>query len=196
MATLSVPTPATSFTVDLKTFILSHTIWIVGVIVALVGFHCWVQEHDQRLQAESAVKAAQVNIVQLQRQIDKTNAQAAQQVQTIVKIVHDVQTPTQAIPAIPQLTNVPLNARVLTDNPIQVGVDAVPLIQLLGQAKQDAVNLTACQSDLKNETAIAVQKDDQIKALTKKPAFLHRLGNAAKTVGVGIAIGIAIVALH
>jgi hypothetical protein len=37
-----------------------------------------------------------------------------------------------------------------------------------------------------------VAKDEQLKAVLKKPSFLHRLGNVAKAVGVGIGVGLLI----
>jgi hypothetical protein len=180
---------------DYRHWILSHLVWVVGVSVALIIGRAALQDHDQRVLADAQIKTDQASIASLQKQIASTNSAAAQKVQTIVKIVHDVQTPAQAVPAIPKLTDVPLNARVLPDNPVQVGVDALPLIQILGQAKQDAVNLAACQSDLKNQQAIGAQKDDEIATLKKKPSLVHRIFEVAKVLGIGIGIG-AVLGAH
>lgn len=184
----------TSF--DWRHWVLSHLVWIVAVSVGLIVGRAALQEHDQRVLADAQIKTDQVSIATLQKQIASNDAAAAQKVQTIVKIVHDVQTPAQAVPAIPQLTNVPLNARVLPDNPVQVGVDALHLIQVLGQAKQDAVNLAACQSDLKNQQQIDSKKDDEILQLRKKPSLLHRVKKSVEFAGICMGIGAALVALH
>ena len=191
---MATETPAPS-TVNLPTFLLSHAVWIVGIVVALVGFHVWVGEHDQRIAAEAAIKSSQATIATLQQQIATTNAQAAQKVQTIVKVVHDLgpaPTSAQIVAAVPQLTDAPLQARVIPNDPADISVASVPFVQFVQQAATDKVNLAACQNDLKNETAIAVQKDVQIAALKKKPAFFKRVTGVLKTVGIGIGIGIFI----
>jgi hypothetical protein len=179
-------------TFDLKTFILSHAIWVVAAVVAVIGWHAWIGEHDQRLAAEAAIKTSQAAIATLQQQIQQTDAQAAQKTQTIVKIVHDLgpaPTTGQIVAAVPQITDAPLNARVITNDPTNITVAAVPFLQFVQQAATDKVNLAACTSDLANEKAIGVQKDAQIAVLKKKPSFLHRVASVAKAVGIGIAIG-------
>lgn len=181
---------------DYRHWILTHLVWIVAVAVGLLAGRIALQEHDARVLADATVKADQANIVTLQQHIAATDAAAAQKVQTVVKIVHDVTTPAQAIPAIPQLTDVPLNSRPSVDNPAQVSVDAVPLVQLLGQCKEDSVNLTKCQSDLTDQKAIDAKKDDEIKALKKKPSFTHRLKKDLEFAGICIGIGAALVGLH
>jgi hypothetical protein len=177
---------------DWRHWLLSHAVWIAAIAVALVLGHSYVAEHDARILADAQIKMSEANIKNLTDQIAATNAAAAQRVQTIVKIVHDASTPTQVVAAVPQLTNVPLNTRVAPDNPQQVSVDALPFLGLLGQAKTDAVNLAACQSNLKDETAIVTQKQIEIVALKKKPAFWKRASGVAKAVGVGIGIGLLI----
>jgi hypothetical protein len=183
------------FITEEKAWILSHLIWLAAVGVALVVGHIALQEHDQRVLADATIKTSQATIANLESQIVTTNAQAAQKVQTVVKIVHDLgPTPTtgQVVASIPQLTDAPLNARPAADNPAQVSVDATPFLNLLAQAKTDSINLGACQSDLKNETAIAGQKDVEIAALKKKPSLLKRVKHIAEAVGVGIAIGLVL----
>lgn len=177
---------------DVKHFVLSHLIWIVGLLVALILGHSWLVEHDQRLLADQAVKTAEAQVKDLQAQIAANNAAAAQKVQVVTKIVHDVKTPEQAVQAVPQLTDVPLHTRVAPDNPTQVAVDALPLIDLLGQAKIDKINLDTCQANLATEIKIVDAKDVEIKALKKKPGFWGRVGGVAKAVGVGIGIGVLI----
>ena len=177
---------------DFRHWILSHLVWVVAVTIALIMGRSFIVEHDARILADAQIKTSEAAITTLQQQIAATNAAAAQKVQTVVKIVHDAATPTQVVTAIPQLTNVPLNARVAPDNPAQVAVDAQPFINLLGQAKTDAINLAACQSNLKDETAIVDQKQIEIAALKKKPSMWKRAAGVAKAVGVGIGIGLLI----
>ena len=180
---------------DWRHWVLSHLIWVAAVSVALVVGHSYLVEHDARIAADAAIKTSQATVANLQQQITSTNAAAAQKVQTIVKIVHDAQTPAQQIAAIPQLTDVPLNARPAPGLPDAVTVDLAPLVQELGQCKEDAVQLSACQTDLKNQTTISAQKDDQIKVLKQKPKFWVRVKHTMQLVGTGIGIGIVIAAL-
>ena len=191
---MATETPAPS-TVNLPTFLLSHAVWIVGIVVALVGFHVWVGEHDQRIAAEAAIKSSQATIATLQQQIATTNAQAAQKVQTIVKVVHDLgpaPTSAQIVAAVPQITDAPLNTRVIPNDPTDVSVASAPFLQFVQQAATDKVNLSACQNDLKSETAIAAQKDAQIAALKKKPAFMKRVKKTLEMIAICVTIGAAL----
>jgi hypothetical protein len=181
-----------STTFDLKTFLLSHAVWVVAIAVGLIVGHVALQEHDARIAAEAQIKTSEAAVATLQQQIAQTNAQAAQKVQVVTKIVHDLgpaPTPTQVVAAVPELTNVPLNARPAVDNSAQISVDAVPFVNFLAQAKTDQINLGACQSDLKNETAIAAQKDIEIKALKKKPSFWKTVKKDVEFAGVVLSIG-------
>lgn len=178
-----------------KAWLLSHLVWIVALVVALVIGHTALVEHDARVVADAQIKTSQTVIASLQQQIVAANAAAAAKVVTITKIVHDVQTVPQAVQAIPQLADQPLNARPAVDNPVQVSVDAVPLVQELGECKIAQTSLTACQIDLKNETAIAAQKDDQIKALKRKPKFWNRVKKTLEIISIAAGIG-AILGSH
>jgi len=173
-----------------KTWIVSHLVWVVAIAVALLIGHAWLGEHDAWVKAEASIKASEATVASLQQQIAANNAQAAKTVQVIVKTVSDVKTPAQAIAAIPTLTDTPLNARVAPDNPAAVEVDAVPLIEVLGQCKIDHVNLDACTQNLKDETLIVAQKNAEIVVLKKKAPFLTRLKHGAELVGAGLMIGL------
>jgi hypothetical protein len=177
---------------DWKHWLLSHAIWIVALAVALLLGHSYLMDHDRRLLADQTIKVSEAQVKDLQAQIAATNAAAAQKVQVITKIVHDVQTPTQVVAAVPQLTDVPLHTRVAPDNPVQVSVDALPFINLLGQAKTDAINLAACQENLKAETSIVAAKQTEIVALKRKPSVFKRFIGSLKAVGIGVGIGLAI----
>lgn len=174
-----------------KAWVVSHLIWIVALAVALGVGRIALTEHDERIVAEAAIKVSEAKVSELQQQIKDTDTAAAQKVQTIVKIVHDTPpTPTGVVAAVPQLTDAPLNARVIPNDPTNISVAAVPFLQFLQQSAIDKVNLAACTSDLTNEKAIVVQKDSQIADLRKKPKFLVRVKHVAEAIGVGIVIGI------
>lgn len=155
--------------------IKTHAAYIALIAILLIFGHTWLKEHDARVSAENQIK-------QIQAAMKVNDAQAAAQVQTVVKIVHDVKTVPQVVAAIPQVTNVPLNARVSPDNPLQVSVDAIPLINELAQAKEDSISLKACQSDLASEKQIVV-------ALKKKPKFWKRIERGFEEVGIAVAAG-------
>lgn len=180
----------------LENYAKTHLFYIILIIVGVVSFRCWLGEHDQRVQAENIAKQQEAHVADLQQQIVAVNQAASQKTQVVTKIVHDAVTPAQQIAAVPQLSNVELHARALPlltpDGPPQVAVDLAPLVQELGQAREDSINLKACQdtSVLKDQQLVA--KDVEIKALRKKPNFLHRITGVAKAVGVGIGIGLLI----
>lgn len=174
------------------TKLFPHFIYFALIAAILVFVHSWQSEHDQRVLADATIKSANQSIVTLQQQITTTNAKAASDQAALERALKLVRTPAQAVAAIPQLTDAPLNARTVANDPVDVTVAALPLIQVLGQAKETSIQLGACQSDLKNETAISAEKDTEIAALKKKPKFWHRIGNTLKIAGVGFAIGLAV----
>lgn len=174
----------------LETYAKTHIFYLVLIAIAVCCSHLWLQEHDARVKADGVVKQQEIVVSTLQQQIAASNAAAAAKIKTIVKIVHGAATPAQVVQAAPQLTDVPLNTRVASDNPSQVSVDALPFVQLLGQAKEDAVNLAACEVNLTDETTIASAKQTEIAALKKKPSFFKRVVSVAKAVGIGVGVGL------
>lgn len=172
------------------TFLVSHLVWVVALAVALLVGHAWLAEHDARLAAETQIKTSEANVKNLTTQIATTNAAAVQKVQVITRVIHDVQTPAQAVAAFPQITDAPLNARVAPDNPAQVSVDAVPLAQALGECRIEKTDLDACQANLVAETAIVAEKTKEIATLKKPKSFFRRVGGTAKAVGIGIGVGL------
>jgi hypothetical protein len=181
---------------DWRHWVLTHLVWIVAAAVALLMARSFVAEHDARILADAQIKVSEKSVADLAKQISTTNTAAAEKVRTVVKIVHDAQTPLQQIAAVPQLTDVPLNARSIpalaANGPPQVAVDLAPLVQELGQCRESSVQLAACQSNLQAETAITGQKQIEIAALQKKPAFWQRVAGIAKAVGIGVGIGILV----
>jgi len=176
----------------LTTFGKTHLTYIVIILIGLIAFRSWLAEHDARQAADAVVKTEQTQIAGLQQQIVAVNAAADQKVQIVTKVIHDAKTPAQVVAVVPQLTEVPLNTRVAPDNPAQVSVDALPFLGLLGQAKEDAINLKACQDTTVLKDQQLQAKDIEIAALKKKPNFWHRMLGTAKAVGVGIGIGAVI----
>jgi hypothetical protein len=174
----------------LQTYAKTHIFYIVLIAVGFVAFRSWLQEHDARRAADAVVKQQEVLVADLKQQIAAAQQQAVQKVQVITKVVHDIQTPAQAVAHIPELTDAPLNARVSPDNGGQLSVDALPFIAILGQARIDKTNLDTCQqvASLKDQQLTA--KDAEIAALKKKPSFWKRVTGTAKTVGIGIGIGL------
>jgi hypothetical protein len=171
----------------------THLFYLALIASGLIFFHCWTQEHDQRLLAEQTVKAAQTQVQTLQAQIASEQAQAAATIASIQAKVISVKTPQQAVAAIPDLSSLPLNARPAVDNPTQVSVDAVPLAQTLGQCSEDKVALLSCQQEQGQKDQIISEQKIEIVALKKKPSFLRRVLGTAKAVGIGIGIGVLLV---
>lgn len=170
----------------------THLFYIVLIAVGIIAFRSWLAEHDQRLQTTVQLAASQEKIKDLEDQIVAVNAAAQKQVQTVVKIVHDVATPQQAVAAIPQLTDAPLNARVSPDDPTQISVAAIPFTALLGQCKTDAIELSACTQREKDKDAIITEKTKDISNLKKPQNFWKRTLSTLKAVGIGIGIGAAL----
>ena|SRR5208282_5078218 len=180
---------------DFRHWLLTHLVWIIALAVGFYGFTQWRYEHDNSAAKAAQLQVAQANIANLQAQIVANDNQAAQKVQVITRIVHDAQTPAQVVAAIPTLTDIPLNARTIPNDPVDVEVAAVPLIDLIGRFAADETNLTACRSDLTAEKAIVVQQQTEIIILKRKPPLKQRLIHAAKVGGTILGIGI-LIGLH
>lgn len=166
------------------TAIKTHIPAVIIVAALIIGGHSWLQEHDARLQSDMIVQVAQTQVHDLQAQISAVNLAAAQKVQVITKVIHDVKTPTQAVAALPDLTTVPLNARPAVDSPSQISVDAVGITVALGQAKVDKINLDACTTNTTNLQGIIKAREDEVAALKHPKGFWKRVGGTLRTVGV------------
>lgn len=138
----------------------THAVYIALVALLLFFGHIWLSEHDARVQAENTIKG-------LKSQIVTTDKQTAQTVQTVRTIVLKTKTPAQVIAAIPELTDVPLNARP-GPTPSTVVVDSSALLTVVADLKITTTQLAGCQSDYKAEQEMVV-------ALKKKPKFWKRI---------------------
>lgn len=180
----------------MESYIKTHLFYIVLIVVGVIAFRSWSQEHDARILAEQQIKQSDAQVKTLQQQITTTTAQATQKALKVTQIVKAAKTPAQQIAAVPQLTDIPLNARPIAslspDGPAQVAVDLAPLVQELGQCKTAAINLGACTTNYNSCQDIVKLRDGEIATLKKKPNFWHRVATVAKDVGIGIGIGFAL----
>ena len=206
---------------DIKTFLMSHSIWVVALIVGSVGFYSWKAEYTSRVQADATVKVAESNVVTLQKQVDSNNAdiaslkqqqaasdaRAQQQIQALTTLVVSVKTTPQAVQAIEKVSDNKVQPVAQADGSVTIPQpQVIPLFQELAQGKSDTVALASCKSDLITQqqvtaktqanvdaqVAIVKQKDDEIVVLRKKPGFWHRVGSSLKQIGIGVGIGITL----
>lgn len=164
-------------------------VWAAVVVAALLCAGLWMHEHDARIRAEEAVKTAQTNIAALQSQVQASAQVTAATVTAIQKKAAKVTTPAQAIAAIPDISDVPLNARPLPDMPTAVAVEAVPLYQELASCRVTEAKLDGCAAAAALTAKIIVQKDAEIAALKKPNSFWHRAKEIAEAVAIGAAVG-------
>lgn len=164
----------------------THVFYLVLIAVGVFAGRAWLQEHDQRIAAEAVVKQNAITVADLRDQMKTTAAQAAKQVQVIVKTVAEAKTPAQVVTAIPQLTDAPLNARVAPDVPGAVLVDAQALVQEIGQCKQDAIQLAACTTNSATQEKIIATDEATIKSLKKPRSFFQKLGTGLKIALIAI----------
>lgn len=185
-------------TLDWKHWLLTHLIYIVIIVAMVVGFRSWRAEHDARLAAEKSIAVSQQVVKSLQDQITQRDAASAKQVQTIVKVIHDVQTPQQAAQNLPAVVTSPLAAPVAVEASGDWLVPRSDVMGIFAQLSDDKlcrVELTNVRADLTDEKAINTQLNGQIAILKKKPSFWHRVGSTMKKVGIGVGIGIGIAAV-
>ena len=180
----------------MENYLKTHLLYIILIIGGVMGFHIWLQEHDLRLQDDKVVAVSEAQVKTLQSQIQTIQQQAMQKTAVVTRIVQVAKTPAQQIAAIPQLTDVPLNARAVPNNPSEVTVDLAPLVQVLAQAAMDKVNLQACTDTLALQVKELAAKDVVIVALKRKPKFLTRVKHWAVLVGTGVGIGMLVLGAH
>lgn len=178
----------------------THAGYIILIAIAALGlwlgFTAWRVEHDRALLAEQQIKVSEVQFKALQDQVAERAKDTAATVAALRAQAKKVETPQQAIAAIPQVTDIPLNMRPSVDNPGQVSVDVVPLFRGLEQCREDAVQLNSCQLDKKDLQAQVDAKAAEVKALKAKPKFWDRVKTYGKVAlgftSIGLAIGAAV----
>lgn len=156
----------------------------VGILVLVLAGMSWLQEHDARLLAEQTVKEVGARVETLEQKVKDVDAAGKARSAAIKKQAARVTTAAQAIPAIPTVTDAPLNARPLPDAPSAVQVEAVPLFQELSRCKAQGVDLDTCSQKAALSQQIIAEKDTEIAALKHPKGFWKRFGTTAKTVGV------------
>ena len=174
----------------ITTFLQHHLPWVIIVIALVAGGHYWQIEHDARVVAEVQAKQSEAAIKTLQQQITDNDNEAQEKIATLQQIVKQVKTPPEVVAALPQVLPQPLPVApkdfiVQPDQSILIPApDVLPLFQDLAAGKQATIELAQCQVDLKAETGIVNQKQDEIVALKKKPRFWKRVGHDLKIVAI------------
>ena len=174
---------------------LSHLAWIILFAASFAGVRFWLAEHDARLQAESDIKASQLQIITLQQGITARDKAASIQVAPIVKIIHDVQTVPQAVAALPQIVNTPLPMPVTVQPNNSISIpepDVMPIFTQMADDKICRVQLATATQDVIDNKAIIAQQTTQITTLKKKPKFWKRVTSVVKDVAIGVGIGVVI----
>lgn len=182
-------------TLDVKHFVLSHLIWIVGVAVALVAIHSWMGEHDARLLANQEEKVAEAQVKTLEQSIADRDKQSAATVAPIVKVIHDVKTVPEVIGALPTVLTAPLPEPVITapNNALLIPEpDVLPLFDQVADDKVCRKELDTATKDLADTKGIVTQRDDEIQTLKKPKSFWSRTKSTLKVVGITLGVGIAI----
>jgi hypothetical protein len=174
----------------LKTYAHTHIFYIILIVISVLSFRVWLQEHDARVTADNVAKQQEVLVADLKKQIEVTQTQAVQEVEVVKQVVAKAKTPSDVVAILPKLTSLPLNTQPVPQDYLKLEVDALPLLQLAGDDKTANTELVACQqvSVLKDQQLTA--KDTEIASLKKKPKFFKRMGGALKAVGVGVGIGV------
>lgn len=168
----------------------AHTFYIVLGLVCVFGAHEWMAEHDARIRSEFTVKQSEEKVKSLQAELVTTKQATAQKVITIQRVIEKVKTPSDAIAAIPSLSTLPLNARLVPNLPNAVEVDAIPLAQELATCKIAETKLDGCEKSLTITTGIVAEKDAIINAT--KPSLWKRIKHDAIVIGISGAIGFAL----
>jgi hypothetical protein len=177
----------------LETHGKTHLFYIILIVAGVAGFRTWLSEHDARVDAERQVKQSQQLVKSLQDGIASRDADLSKRQQVVVRVVHDVASPAQAVAAVPLLVtpqqDQDLQTKVAVDDPKAVEVQAVPFAQLLGDYKLETQENQTCQADLVDEKKIVTEDEAVIKALKKRPRFWRRVGGVVKEVGLGVLAG-------
>jgi len=191
---------------------------VLAFAIAAFGFTTWLQEHDDRLRAQSDAAAAKKVFDQAADQMkqhadaDRARDEAtAKQLDAMQKLAAQIQTPAQIAAWLPkQVTGLPQPITVTIppatpQNPAPDAIAAIPQADLLTlrdsveQCREGAVKLSNCEADriskqeqlrLAGEQLSAVERErDTWKAAAKGGTFWLRTRRAAKWLAIGAAVG-------
>ena len=158
-----------------------HAGWAVGALfvglVCVFAFRQWLTDHDAMLAAvqqekisEAVIQKNNEAIATLQKQVESVEADRDTKVAAIRKQAAAIQTPQQAVDAMPSLAGLPINSF----RPLPAGDYAVagPAVVTIAQKLEDgrvcAVQLTACSSILVSEQQTNTLLADNNAELTKE----------------------------
>lgn len=177
-------------------YIKTHAFYLILIVIGVLCARAWLTEHDQRLQAQQTEKVAEAQIKDLQSAIELSKQQAEAAKAVVVKQVAAVKTAPQAVVEIPKLTDAPLNARVVPEDPTRVSVEFLPLVQELGAFKQASIDLGACVEQSKAKDQQLKAKDDIITAYKKPKGFWKRLKQDAEIAAISVGVGVILAGVH
>jgi hypothetical protein len=169
---------------------------VVLLIAAGFGFTAWLQEHDDKLKAQSTVEAQKQVIdaaseqMRQHQEADKARDEAtAKQLDAMQEIAAKAKTPQQIAQWIPQQIPMPQPITVnippaTAENPKPNAIASIPQVDLpilrdrLEKCNEDAVKITTCQADLKS-------RDDQLKSAGDKLAGVEKERDGYKAAANG-----------
>jgi hypothetical protein len=168
---------------------------IVGAAVWF-GFTTWLAQHDRSLRMEMTLQQKDAEIQQLQNGIAARDKQAAEQIAERRQRAAQVQTPEQAVAALPDVTTLPLSVHQVGANYEIAGPSMVALYRQLETCREDQIMLGTCQTNYADLQKIAddrkVQLDSAV-ATARGGKWYQRLWRRSKDIGIGVVIGGSIV---
>ena len=195
---------------------LREKIYLAIIGVALLAFdgYEWLQQHDALVKAEAAAAVQQ-------KTIDQAKADAATAQQTLAAQLKALQIQSQLPATAPQIVldasklfpNLPAPLKVVTppptmqlDNGKTTELPSAPVVEIpqvdFAALQQGAITcqanadkLDACTKELadsQTEVAAATQQRDEYKSAAKGGSWLRRALTAAKWIGIGAGVGIAV----
>lgn len=182
-------------TIELKSvsYLRAHIGWSLFILIAGLGtwlaLSSWLAEHDRRVIAEEKVELSQERVNSMEQVMEDRDKQTAETISALKARAARIETPEQAIIAMPEVSSLPIRSVPGTN---LVEAPAVQLYQELAQCKQDQRALETCEADKIDLNKIGKEKDGQIADLKKKPGFWKALKSGAKKVGVGIIVGLVL----
>lgn len=174
----------------LETYAKTHLFYIILIVVGVVAFNSWRQEHDARLLADQKVSQNAQLVKSLEDGIASRDSALAAAVKPIQVVVAAAKTPQQVVEAVPKIApELAPSLDVKAVDATHVQVDSQGFIGLLGKYETLSKEEAACQADYADEQRKTAALTDSVKELKKKPRFWKRVGGTIKQVALGIAAG-------